>query len=159
VNEMGAPLTVEQMILNHNIGVNISDAATFKGHQVTEFSMVGHKHSADDINSGTLAQARLPKASLTAQGIVQLSSNLSSDDEGTAATSKAVNALNLAIGGKANTSHKHDPADINGGTFANQLKAKSEAALGMGIIRNIFVSDQPPSSSVGADGDVYFQYE
>lgn len=156
---MGAPLTVEQMILNHNIGVNISDATTFKGHTIDQFSMVGHTHKASDITSGVFSQTLLPLGSTAAKGIVQLSSNVNSNDDSTAANSAAVYALKQAIDGKANLQHTHDPKDINAGSFVNRLSAKSELASGLGIIRNIFVSDQPPSDTVGNDGDVYHQYQ
>lgn len=156
---MGAPLTVEQMILNHNIGVNISDAATFKGHQITEFSLIGHKHSASDITTGVMSQDRLPVATSSAKGIVQLSSNTDSTDNTIAATSSAVNAVKLLLAGKSDVGHKHNPQDIQTGTFTSRLTAFSELATGAGIIRNIFVSNSSPSSSVGNDGDIYFQYE
>ena len=51
-----------------------------------------HVHAAADITSGTVAPARLPSASLTAAGIVQLSSSTSSTSTALAATPAAVKA-------------------------------------------------------------------
>lgn len=156
---MSAPLTIEQMILNHNVGVNVSDASTFKGHQLSDFLMVGAQFNASSITSGTLNTARLPVATSGSAGIVQLSSNVNSTSATVAATSSAVNAVKLEADGKANAVHQHAPGDIQAGTFTNRLSAKSELALNTGIIRNVFISDQPPANTMGSDGDLYFQYQ
>jgi hypothetical protein len=156
---MAAPLTIEQMIMNHNIGVNISDADSLEGHKASEFSLVGHKHSASDINSGTMGTAYLPSASTTAKGIVQLSSNTDSTDATTAATPYAVNQVKALAQGKADAVHKHAAADINAGTFPGRMVALSEDTAGVPFIRNIIVSTIPPTSSVGKDGDLYFIYK
>jgi hypothetical protein len=161
VNPMAAPLAIEQMILNHNIGVNISDAATFKGHQLSEFSMVGHTHTAGQITSGIFDPARLPTATASSKGIVQLSSSTSSNDNLSAATPAAVYAVKQEADGKADIGHKHVPGDITtAGAFTVRLNAKNEQADGVGIIRNIIISSSAPGAPVaGKDGQIYLQYE
>lgn len=156
---MAAPLTVEQMIMNHNIGVNISNATTLEGHSASEFSLVGHKHSASDINSGTLGAAYLPTGSTTAKGIVQLSSNTDSTDATMAATPYAVNQVKAIAQGKADVSHKHAAADINAGTFPGRMVALSESTDGTPFIRNIIISTFAPTSAMGKDGDLCFVYK
>lgn len=156
---MAAPLSVEQMIMNHNIGVNISNATTLDGHTASEFALTGHKHNASDINSGTMGAAYLPNASKTAKGIVQLSSKIDSTDETTAATPYAVNQVSQIAQGKADAAHKHDPKDINAGTFTGRMVAMSEGETGPPMIRNIIISPLQPTSSVGKDGDLYFVFK
>jgi hypothetical protein len=156
---MGAPLTIEQMILNHNIGVSITDAETLGGLTPNDFSKPGHKHAAADTITGIFHQDRLPKANSTAAGIVQLSDSTNSESSTIAATSKAINAVRLMVGGKADTGHKHNPADINTGTFANVLTANATDDLGQRQIRNIILGTADPASNVGTDGDIYFKYE
>lgn len=156
---MAAPLTVEQMILNHNIGVNISDATTFKGHSISDFLMTGATFDADALVSGTIDPKRLPVATDSSPGIVELSDNVNSNSSSVAASSAAVQAVKLEADGKANAQHQHDPKDINAGAFTNVLSAQSSLSLGTGIIRNIFISDQAPVSTTGNDGDIYFQYQ
>lgn len=156
---MGAPLTIEQMILNHNVGVKIDDASTFDGHPITDFLMKGATFDASAITTGVFPSSRLPMATTNASGVVTLSNNVSSNSNLTAATSSAVYAVKQEADGKANISHTHNPSDINAGTFTNVLTAKSSLSLNAGIIRNIFISDQPPANNVGSDGDIYFQYQ
>lgn len=156
---MAAPLTVEQMILNHNIGVNISDAATFKGHSINEFLLVGATFDASAIQTGVFNNQRLPTATTTSPGVVQLSDNINSTSSNIAASSAAVNAIKLVTDGKASSVHKHSPSDINAGAFTNTLSAKSSLSLNTGVIRNIFISNTAPTNSMGSDGDVYFQYQ
>lgn len=55
------------------------------------FPPSSHTHSASDITSGTIAAARLPSASTSAQGIVQLTSSRTSTSETLALTAKAMN--------------------------------------------------------------------
>lgn len=156
---MGASLTIEQIILNHNIGVNLSDAQSLDGHPLTDFSMVGHKHSAQDITSGIMDPNRLPTATDQGKGIVALSNSTDSDSQTLAATPYSVKAVkNLALG-KANSSHSHSPSDINGGTFQNIIAAVSNKSYTTRQIRNIYLSTSGPSASNGSDGDIWFQYE
>lgn len=156
---MGAPLTIEQMILNHNIGVSITDAESLGGLTPNDFAKTVHVHDAGDVKTGKFAPERLPIGTDTAKGIVQLSSSVSSTAMDIAATPKAVNAVKLLAEGKADTAHKHDPADINTGTFANVLVAKATDDLGQKQIRNIILGTTAPTGAIGTDGDIYMQYE
>lgn len=156
---MAAPLTIEQIVLNHNINVNMTDADMFDGKTVDEFSLVGHKHSADDITTGTMSASRLPSATTVDKGIVKLSSSTDSTDQTMAATPYAVNQVKVLANGKANTTHKHNPSDINAGTFTARMVAFSENVSGTPIIRNIIISNTAPTNTVGNNGDLYFVYE
>lgn len=156
---MGAPLTIEQIILNHNIGVNLSDAESLDGHPITDFSLVGHNHSAEDITSGIMDPDRLPTATSNGRGIVTLSSSTDSDSETLAATPYAVRAVkNIALG-KANTQHYHSPSDLTTGTFPAIVAAFSNKNYTTRQIRNIYLSTAAPASTSGQDGDIWFQYE
>jgi len=156
---MGAPLTIEQILQNHCVGVNLSDAESLDGHTIEEFSLVGHKHSADDINRGIMSPERLPSASSTNKGIVGLSSETDSDSQNLAATPYAVREVKNIAAGKANQTHKHSAADITTGTFPAIVAAVSNKNYTTRQIRNIYLSTSAPSSSSGQDGDVWFQYE
>ena len=151
-------MTIEQLILNHNIGVNLSDAGTFRGKELSEFSMVGHKHDAKDI-TGVMNQNNLPTATSSAKGIVQLSDSVNSDSKINAASSFAVNALRNALDDKAPKVHKHKPVDIDAGTFGEILVATSNTTANARQIRNILIGTGTPSNSVGSNGDIYMQYE
>ncbi|WP_259391658.1 tail fiber protein [Paenibacillus sp. 1011MAR3C5] len=75
--------------------VNAADAAdTVPWAGVTgkpsTFPSAAHQHSAADISAGILAAARLPAASVSAPGIVQLSAAVNSTSTTTAATASAV---------------------------------------------------------------------
>lgn len=156
---MAAPLTIEQMILNHNIGVSINDAKTLQGHMPSDFLMVGAKFDASVIITGTIATQRLPVATQNAAGVVQLSNSLNSASDSIAASSSAVYALNQALAGKLDTNATFNPSVIKTGAFTAVLNAFSSLSLNQGIIRNIFVSDTAPTDTVGKDGDVYLQYQ
>lgn len=156
---MGAPLTIEQMILNHNIGVSITDAETLGGLTPNDYSKPGHTHTAAETISGIFHQDRLPKANATAAGIVQLTDSTDSDSSIIAASGKAVKAVKLMAAAKEDKGHTHNPADINTGTFANVLTATATDALGSRQIRNIILGTADPLSTVGQDGDIYFKYE
>jgi hypothetical protein len=156
---MGAPLTIEQMILNHNIGVSITDAETLGGLSPSSFAPAVHYHDAGDLRTGKVDPSLLPIGTDTAKGIVQLSSSISSTATDIAATPKAVNAVKLMAEAKADTGHKHSPGDVNAGTFTNVLIATATDELGKKQIRNIILGTAVPTSAVGADGDVYFQFE
>lgn len=157
---MGAPLTIEQIILNHNIGVNLSDADTFQGKPLTDFSLVGHKHAAADITSGIFHPDRIPIGTTTSRGAVTLSSSTDSNSETLAATPYAVRAVKNLAAGKANAEHDHGPGDITtSGTFPVALTATSTDATNVRQIRNILIGTAVPTGTLGQDGDIYFQYE
>jgi hypothetical protein len=156
---MGATLTIEQMILNHNVGVSMTDADTLGGLPSEEFAKNGHKHDAADTTSGIFDPARLPVSTSTSKGIVQLTDSTDSTSSETAATAKAVNNLKTLLNGKASSTHKHSPADINGGGFTSVLVATANDNLGERQIRNIILGTTDPLQIVGEDGDIYFKYE
>jgi hypothetical protein len=56
----------------------------------TEFTPSAHPHSGADITTGTIAAGRLPDASTSAQGVVQLSTSVASTSTTLAATPSAV---------------------------------------------------------------------
>jgi len=63
------------------------------------FAPAAHAHAAADITSGTVAVARLPAASVTAAGVVQLNNAVNSTSVVQAATANAVKlAYDLASG-------------------------------------------------------------
>lgn len=76
-----------------------------------------HTHSASQITSGTVARARLPSASTSESGIVQLTSSLTSTSETMAATAFAVSTLKNEINSKANVNHTHSASHITSGTI------------------------------------------
>lgn len=156
---MSAQLTIEQMILNHNIGVNFTDAERLGGLGPESFSKTDHEHAGEDITTGTINAARLPVASETDTGAVRLSSSITSNSKTLAATPNAVMQIKALVDGKAPTSHKHFPSDINTGTFPNILTATNDSQVGVRQIRNIILSNVAPSPGIGQDGDVYYQYE
>ena len=156
---MSAPLTIEQMIQNHNINVNIADAKTLDGHKLEEFAMIGHKHDAKDITSGIVSPERLPSATANSAGVVQLSSSTASDSESVAASSKAVKAVKLAADGKAAKDHKHAPKDITTGTFEALIVAQSNTNYSSRQIRNTIFSTAAPTDTAGQNGDVWMRYK
>jgi phage-related tail fiber protein len=152
-------LTIEQIVLNHAISTNIKDADTISGVPIEGISLVGHKHNAADITTGVMDPARLPLASGASKGIVQLSNSLASTATDIAATANAVKVLKDQIDGKAASSHKHNPPDINGGEFTDILVAHSNTSYTTKQIRNIYLSTSAPSNNTGENGDIWFQYE
>ena len=91
-----------------------------------------HKHSAADITSGTISTSRLPSASTTAKGIVQLSTATDSTSTTTAATPSAVKAAYDLAASKADASHTHSASDITSGTIAAaRLPSASTGAVGI----------------------------
>ncbi|MED4068652.1 phage tail protein [Priestia megaterium] len=156
---MGAPLTIEQILQNHAVGVNLSDAESLSGHPLEDFSMVGHKHSADDITTGIMNPSRLPTGTTTGKGVVSLSSETDSDSQSLAATPYAVKAVKTLATGKADKSHTHGAGDITTGTFPALIAAASNKNYTTRQIRNIYLSTSAPSTNSGQDGDVWFQYE
>lgn len=76
-------------------------------------------HSASEITSGTLNTARLPAATTTAIGAVELATNAETTtgtDTVRAVTPAGVKAV---ADTKANTTHNHAATDINSGVLAN----------------------------------------
>ncbi len=68
--------------------------------------------NANNMNAGTVAAARLPNATTSSLGVVQLSTSTSSTSSTQAATPSAVNAVRLLLNGKANSSHTHVEGDL-----------------------------------------------
>ena len=156
---MSANLTIEQIILNHNISVNISDAGSLSGHLIEDFSLVGHTHSASDITRGTMDPERLPMATDTSAGIVGLSNATNSESKTLAVTPYALNAVRNLVLDSAKSKHTHSPEDITTGTFSSLIAAQSNASYTTRQIRNIYLSSSKPTSTNGQDGDVWMQYE
>lgn len=156
---MGAPLTIEQIILNHNVGVNISDAKSLQGLLPDAFAKAKHTHSAGDIVTGVMDPERLPMATAQARGIVGLSSSTDSESQNLAATPYAVKAVKNLAQSKANSSHTHAPADLAAGQFAAIISAMSNKNYTTRQIRNTYLSPNNPKASNGQDGDIWFVYE
>ena len=73
-----------------------------------------HTHNASDLTAGTVAAARLPNASSTARGIVELATN--TEAAAGTDTARAVTPANMKplLDAKAPASHTHDAADLSG---------------------------------------------
>jgi hypothetical protein len=81
-------------------------------------SQPGHVHAGTDITTGTVAAARLPAASDTASGIVELATTAETTtgtDTTRAVTAAGVKAV---ADTKAAASHTHAAADVTSGTLA-----------------------------------------
>lgn len=156
---MAAPITIEQLILNHGIGVNLSDAATLDGHPIDDFSLVGHRHRAEDITSGVFPPDRLPTATTGNRGIVNLSTSVESESTSMAATPYTVHAVREMVRTKADEQHSHRPADINGGRFPEMMQAQTNTDYTTGQLRNIFLSKNSPTNTQGNNGDIWLKYE
>ena len=72
-----------------------------------------HTHDASAIISGVINIARLPDASTAAQGVVQLSTSVSSTSTTLAATASAVKGAYDLAAGKADASHTHPYVSTN----------------------------------------------
>ncbi|PCK05042.1 MAG: hypothetical protein COA42_18640, partial [Alteromonadaceae bacterium] len=96
-------------------------AGTFR---INVESLNGHNEgfyrNASNLNSGTVNAARLPTASTTARGAVQLNTATSSSSTTEAATPSAVNAVRELVGSKADSSHEHGEADLPNATTQGQ---------------------------------------
>lgn len=68
-----------------------ANAKSYTDQQVATKADVGHKHSAADITSGTIAAARLPTASTSTPGIVQLTTSRTSSSNTLALAASAMN--------------------------------------------------------------------
>lgn len=101
-----------------------------------DFAAASHTHAASDVTSGTFDPARLPAATDTAQGAVELATTaeaLTGTDTTRAVTAAGVKAV---ADTKAETSHTHAASDITSGTLdAARLPAPTTTALG-GVKRN-----------------------
>lgn len=147
------------MVLNHNIGVNLSDATSLDGHGIEDFSMVGHQHSAGDITTGIMNPARLPIATLEAAGIVSLTNAVNSDSQQLAPTAYALASVYRLAYGKADTNHSHNASSVTGGTLGGVVSAQSNTSYTTKQVRNIILSPQAPSPEAGENGDIWLQYE
>jgi len=103
------------------------------------YAATSHNHSASNITSGTLSASRLPSASTSAKGAVQLSSSTSSTSTTLAATSSAVKAAYDLAAGKANSSHNHSASNITSGTLnASRLPSASTSVKGAVQLSNSY---------------------
>jgi len=96
-----------------------------------DFAAASHTHAASDVTSGTFDPARLPAATDTAQGAVELATTaeaLTGTDTTRAVTPAGVKAV---ADTKAATSHTHAASDITSGTLdAARLPAATAIASG-----------------------------
>ena len=101
-----------------------------------DFAAASHTHAASDVTSGTFDPARLPAATDTAQGAVELATTaeaLTGTDTTRAVTAAGVKAV---ADTKAASSHTHAASDITSGTLdAARLPAPGTTTLG-GVKRN-----------------------
>lgn len=90
-----------------------------------------HTHAAGDITSGTIAAVRLPSATETATGIVELATTVETTT-GTDTTRVVTPAgVKAVTDTKAALSHTHAAADVTSGTFVPaRLPSSTETAIG-----------------------------
>ncbi len=110
-----APKTMSSQVINDD-GTLLKDSINYELDIVQAAldakSDSGHKHSAADITSGTISTGRLPSASTSAQGIVQLNDSTSSTSITTAATANAVQlAYSKAVTATATANSALDTAN------------------------------------------------
>ena len=105
--------------------------AAIKTYADTLYAAISHTHSASDVTSGTFDSARLPAATETAQGAVELATTaeaLTGTDTTRAVTPAGVKAV---ADTKAASSHTHAASDITSGTLdAARLPAATTSAQG-----------------------------
>lgn len=110
---------------------------------------------ADASHSHT--EGDLPNASTSAQGVVQLSTSVSSTSTTLAATPSAVKTVNDALAGKAASSHSHTAGDLPALSSMNGTLQNSQmVSTSMGA-RTLTVQSGG-SASGGSNGDVFFIY-
>jgi len=89
--------------LTNTYSINVS---TFDGQAAAFY------RNASNLNAGTVATARLPSASTSARGAVQLTTSTSSTSTTLAPTASALKAVGDALAGKASSSHGHGASDL-----------------------------------------------
>lgn len=108
------------------------------------YAATAHTHSGTDITSGVVSEARLPNASTSAQGVVKLTTSVSSTSTSLAPTASALKSAY----DKGNHSHPYASSSHDHGRY---YYAGSTSA-----VRKITISTGAPSG--GSDGDIWFQY-
>lgn len=110
---------------------------TFGGHTIDEFTL-----KTDIVNSLTSDATDQPLSA--AQG---------------KALNTSISALSSQVAQLPTDAEVSAKLDKSGGTMTGQLKAQNNTAYTTGQVRNIFLSTSEPTSSQGANGDLWFVYE
>jgi len=97
--------------------------------------------NADNLNAGTVPVARLPNASTSQRGAVQLNDNITSTSAAQGATANAVKKVNDKVNGKAASSHSHAASD---------LPSSSTTALGVVQLDNTLTSNSTTRAATAA---------
>lgn len=142
-----------------------------------------HKHSASDINSGTLASDRLPTVpvakggtgattaagALTNLGLTATAAELNKMDGVTATTTElnyvdgVTSNIQTQLNAKAASSHNQAASTITAGTLAGKVNANAtaKATLTDSQVRDIKASttDLTAGTSALTTGDIYLVYE
>lgn len=125
----------------------VMDASNLKlggSNLTTLFSSSIHTHSTSDIISGIFSTARLPIASTTTIGIVQLDNTVTNTSTVLAATANAVKLAN---------DNANSRVSISGGTISGTLNATTLQQNGTNI-SSLFASSTLPTASTSAVGIV-----
>lgn len=117
---------------------------TFGGHTIDEFTL-----KTDIVNSLTSDATDQPLSA--AQGKA-LNTSISS-------VSGQVSTLSSQVAQLPTDAEVNAKLSLSGGTMTGQLKAQNNTAYTTGQVRNIFLSTSEPTSSQGANGDLWFVYE
>ena len=117
---------------------------TFGGHTIDEFTL-----KTDIVNSLTSDATDQPLSA--AQGKA-LNTSIST-------VSDQVSTLSSQVAQLPTDAEVSAKLDKSGGTMTGQLKAQNNTAYTTGQVRNIFLSTSEPTSSQGANGDLWFIYE
>lgn len=110
---------------------------TFGGHTIDEFTL-----KTDIVNSLTSDATDQPLSA--AQG---------------KALNTSISTLSSQVAQLPTDAEVSAKLDKSGGTMTGQLKAQNNTAYTTGQVRNIFLSTSEPTSSQGANGDLWFVYE